>query len=305
MTGLGDPVAEPALARDHIVTADNMRLPLRTWLPDGAPQAVLFGLHGFNDHSGGFEAPAEYWAARGIATYAIDQRGFGGTTTRGLWPGREAMVSDFRIASRLLRERHPGTPVFAIGVSMGGAVILTAMGTDHPPELDGVILSAAGVEGGGSLPEWQRSGLKLMAHLMPWAQLTGRGVRTHPSDNIEMLRALRYDSRILKYARMDAVYGLVSLTGDAFRAAPRLYVPALVLYGRKEDIVPRRAREALLEELPDSGNWRLAEYKDGYHLLLRDLNAELVLADIVAWIADRNAPLPSGMERPDKRLAPE
>ena len=41
----------------------------------------------------------------------------------------------------------------------------------------------------------------------------------------------------------------------------------------------------------------LALYDTGYHMLLRDLDAEPVLADIAAWIKDPTAPLPSGRER--------
>ncbi len=42
---------------------------------------------------------------------------------------------------------------------------------------------------------------------------------------------------------------------------------------------------------------RLAVYEDGWHMLLRDLGAEVVLDDVSAWIADPGAPLPSGADR--------
>ena len=41
---------------------------------------------------------------------------------------------------------------------------------------------------------------------------------------------------------------------------------------------------------------RIAFYTDGYHMLLRDLQAETVYRDIAAWINDRRAPLPSGAD---------
>ena len=40
--------------------------------------------------------------------------------------------------------------------------------------------------------------------------------------------------------------------------------------------------------------WQMALYPDGYHMLLRDLHAQVVLQDIVNWVADRHAALPSG-----------
>ena len=38
----------------------------------------------------------------------------------------------------------------------------------------------------------------------------------------------------------------------------------------------------------------VAVYPEGYHMLLRDLESDVVHADIAAWIASPNAPLPSG-----------
>ena len=46
----------------------------------------------------------------------------------------------------------------------------------------------------------------------------------------------------------------------------------------------------------------LALDNTGYHMLLRDLDAEPVLADIAAWITDPAAPLPSGRERVGEQL---
>lgn len=304
VTGLGPTVVEAQLAEDHILTADGVKLPLRRWLPEGPPRAVFVALHGFNDYSNGFRSAAEYWAAKGIATYSYDQRGFGETETRGLWAGAEALTEDLRTASRLVRARHSGIPVYAIGVSMGGSIILVAMGSDDPPPVDGAILSAAGVTGGGGVATWERAGLWLTAHIIPWATVTGEGAKTHPSDNREMLRELGRDPIIMKNARVDAVYGMIQLADRAQEAAANVRAPMLILYGWREDIVRRKSRAALLDSLPPDGQWRLAEYRKGYHLLLRDLNAEEVLQDVAVWAADPKSALPSGQERADRKLSP-
>ncbi len=305
VTGLGPPAGAPALAGGHVLTTDGVRLPLRVWPPEGPPRAVIVALHGYNDYSNSFEKPALHWAGDGIATYAYDQRGFGGTATRGLWPGTAALVDDLRTLARLVRARHPGVPVYAAGVSMGGAVILAALGSPDPPVLDGAILSAPGISGENGISGLERAVLWFGAHTIRWATVTGEGIRIHPSDNIEMLRALGRDPGILKKARIDSLHGLIGLTDEALEAAPRITAPLLVLYGQNEDIVPRASRAALLSALPADGGWRFAEYAQGYHLLLRDLNASVVLADIATWTADPRAPLPSGAERPDRTLAPK
>ena len=40
----------------------------------------------------------------------------------------------------------------------------------------------------------------------------------------------------------------------------------------------------------------IALYPNGYHLLMRDLSREIVWTDVLAFIGDRTAPLPSGYE---------
>ena len=66
-------------------------------------------------------------------------------------------------------------------------------------------------------------------------------------------------------------------------------VRALILSGREEQLIPESARRALLARLPKNGRWSYAEYNSGFHMLMRDLNAGLVLNDIAAWVALRHA----------------
>jgi hypothetical protein len=40
----------------------------------------------------------------------------------------------------------------------------------------------------------------------------------------------------------------------------------------------------------------VAYYPQGYHMLLRDLNGDVVWRDVAAWIGDHSALLPSGDE---------
>ena len=51
----------------------------------------------------------------------------------------------------------------------------------------------------------------------------------------------------------------------------------------------------MIERLPLTAkkDIRIAIYKDGYHMLLRDLHGAVVIADIEAWIKSPPAVLPS------------
>ena len=47
---------------------------------------------------------------------------------------------------------------------------------------------------------------------------------------------------------------------------------------------PRAIKEALPAARPKGENWRYIQYESGFHMLLRDLNADIVLRDICVWI---------------------
>ncbi len=290
----------------EFIAADGVRLPLRKWLPRGGVKAVILALHGFGDYSHAFETPAQIWAERGIATYAFDQRGFGGAPGHGLWAGTGQLAGDAVTASRILRRIHPGRPLYLLGESMGGAVATLAVagavtgavtGAASAPvaDTDGVILSAPALWGRATMDLVPRLALFAGVRLFPDMVLTGRGLRVMASDNLPMLKELAKDPLVYKGARVDTIHGLVDLMDDAFAAAPRVTAPTLLLYGAHDEVVPRPPIAEFVAHLPpDPGHVkRLAYYAQGYHLLLRDLAGAAVAGDVASWILDRGAPLPS------------
>jgi alpha-beta hydrolase superfamily lysophospholipase len=288
----------PHFAEAGFIAADGQVLPLRKWLPTGdrTPEVktVILALHGFNDYSNAFASAAEAWARQGIATFAYDQRGFGAAPERGFWAGRSALAADAATAAQILRRLYPRTPLYILGDSMGGAVAVVAMTGESGtpvPDVDGIILTAPAVWGRATMDLLPRLALWAGVRLMPGLTLTGRGIEIRPSDNIAMLRALGRDPLVIHETRIDAIYGLVDLMDAALAAAPRLDAAALVMYGAKDDIVPREAIEHFVDALPlDPRRQRLAWYEDGYHMLLRDLEGTKVQADVAGWILSHAPP---------------
>lgn len=297
----GPAVTTPSLGAEagHVRMADGAHLPLRVWLPpDGvAVQATVVAVHGFNDYSNAFAEVGPFLAERGVAVYAYDQRGFGNAPNRGLWAGSEGLAGDLLTVARLVERRHPDVPLYVLGESMGGAVAMVAATSAAAPPMDGLVLSAPAVWARDTMPAYQRLGLWFAARLVPWMTVTGRGLDIMPSDNVEMLRALSADPTVIKETRVDTIEGLVDLMDAALAAAPRLHLPVLVLYGENDEIIPPEPTYRMIANLPDNpAPQRIAIYPEGWHMLMRDLQAEVVLNDIASWIKHRQRPLPSGAD---------
>lgn len=296
----GPATTDPTLTATHFRMADGMQLPLRIWPAKGPARTVILAVHGFNDYSHAFEEAGIWLAERDITVYAYDQRGFGETDAgkRGLWPGTEALTGDLKTASELLRVRHPNLPLFLLGESMGGAVVIAAMTGPEPPQVAGAILVAPAVWGREAMPWYQRAALAAASHTLPWLKLSGKGLGLRPSDNDEMLRELSRDPLFIKKTRIDAMHGITDLMDAALAAAPEFNARALILHGAKDEIIPQEPTFLMLDRLPTAarGRQRIGFYENGFHMLLRDLQAETVWRDIAAWIADPDAPLPSGAD---------
>lgn len=299
------PTNNLAQLTDNLYSAeDGASLPLRRWLPKTEPKAVLIALHGFNDYSNFFDSPGAYFSGQGIACFAYDQRGFGAAPKRGSWAGIPAYTEDLRVLVRLIKQRYPRQPIYLLGESMGGAVIITALSQMPMPEIDGVILVAPALWARQTMPWYQTGLLWTLAHTFPWLTLTGKGVRVQASDNIEMLKALGRDPLIIKKTKVETIYGLTNLMDAAFNSANQLAGNTLILYGENDEIIPKKPTYDFLQRFLSSHGERktVAFYRQGYHMLLRDLQAAIPWEDILAWINLGVNQLPSGADRRAKEV---
>ena len=278
----------PALTVSYAQMDDGYRLPLRRWHAPGEARAIVLALHGMNDYSNAFDKLGQYLAERGISVIAYDQRGFGSAEGRGLWHGSERLATDLITVARLLREHYGDTPLYLLGESMGGAVAISALAS-NTPSLDGAVLVAPAVWARDTMPYYQRALLWFAAHTIPSKKLTGKNLDITPSDNKEMLVALRRDDLVIKSTRVDVLYGISNLMDEAQAQSRRLSGRVLLLYGKHDEIIPPDPTCELFDSLSTARNTQLTAliYDNGYHMLTRDLQANVVLEDILAWI-ERN-----------------
>lgn len=277
----------PALAEGVFVSFDGARLGMQSWLPAdhgwaAEPKAVIAAIHGMSDYSEAFFLAGPYWAERGYAVYAFDQRGFGRSPQRGVWPDHGVMMGDIAYFVAALRAEHPGKEVVLLGHSMGGAAALASLRSATPPDIDRLVLVAPAVWGWSQMNFAYQIALKLAAGVAPGWRLTGESLNRWPSDNIEVLEKMGADPLMVFETRIDAIYGLVELMEEGWRTTPPEDLPTLILLGEKDEIVPPDViRRYARERAPDAC---FTTYEHGYHMLERDLQAENVWRDVLAFI---------------------
>ena len=275
----------------HFNTTDGSTLEARVW-NYSKPQHIVLGVHGFNDYSKSFERLAQYLVAETQATvYAYDQRGFGANPQPGVWPGSEELINNLRHIAAQLRERHPDLPLTVIGESMGGAVLLIAASESPGLTADQLILKAPAVWGAQSMPMHQRLSLYTMNLIAPEMSFTGRGLSSlgiRPTDDPEVSRDLSRDPLVIKATRVSSLAGLTELMGRAQTQTNLLSQRTLVLYGLRDRIIQPQPVCDWLTNLnsatPTTLKADFIVYKEGWHMLTRQLRARETVEDIAHWI---------------------
>lgn len=269
----------PAWHEDALITGDGVRLPMRSWQPR-RPKAIMIGLHGYGDYRRAFRLAGPWFAERGIALFAYDQRGFGDTGSRGRWPGSADLIQDLAEAVLLLRERYPALPLVVLGESMGASVALAGLGQGEIAGVDQLILAAPAVRGRVPLRDLHDLALRVGALALPWlAVALRRGARPW----LEPGEAARLadDPLILRHISVGSYDGLIELADQASADPVADLPPTLLLYGELDATIPRVAIDDLAPRLEGATTIRYAER---HHLLLHEVDAAGVFEDCLAWI---------------------
>ncbi len=282
---------------EYFTSFDGTKLGLTVWptFGDAEAEIVVVGLHGMNDWAEAFYLASPWWAQNKVLTYAYDQRSFGRSPNRGIWPEEELLREDLRTAVMLARKKHPRSKIAVVGISMGAAVSMTAFASENPPDADVLILSGPGLRGWGSLPLLFRFSLAVSKTVRPgWIVRPPKYLKPKPSDNEKMLYETSKSENKLNLNRIDHVAGLISLMENAHHSAKNLPadLPTLFTYGANDYVIPKRGVKRTAKVLP--GHVRTIYYKDGFHMLLRDLQSEIVWNDVLSFMRDPSAEIPSG-----------
>ena len=261
-------------------------LELRVWQPPGEPKAVILALHSFGDYSTAFDLSAPDLAADGYQVYSFDQAGFGTRMLAdGRWAGEQRLVAEAAGAARRLAERHPDTPLFLLGESLGGAVAMLVASRHPEIPLSGLILAAPAVREGIRLRYGWNVLIASAATLAPGYHLEVERAADDPHLQPAAARRRAEDPLVMHQVRMDAYWGLIQLADSASDEADLIRVPTLLLYGDLDTSVPAVGIQRLRERLGPRGDYQT--FARGPHLLLQGRRWPRVTAAIKRWAAPR------------------
>jgi alpha-beta hydrolase superfamily lysophospholipase len=121
---------------------DGTRLYWQRHTPDDKVRAALLFVHGLAEHSGRYGHVMRYFAEKGFDCWALDYRGHGKSPGLRVHVDRfDEFLLDIAAAYRLVRAEQASLPLYLVGHSQGGLLVLRHVLT-RPDGIAGIIVSS-------------------------------------------------------------------------------------------------------------------------------------------------------------------
>ena len=284
------------LRKDEWVSYDGKVMPVQSWMvPAGSkPRGVVIAVHGLSGAKSDFWYLGQELPKRGYTVYAYDLRGQGNdpvVAERGDISGEKAWKRDLATFHALVRRRHPKTPVFWYGESLGSLIALhTAadlLGNRSDPEAIILASPVAGLR--QTISGFQRFLLETAAKLSPRTRFTLGDLAGVDEKKIQVTSTSTHGGQMAVTPHHVSAFSLRLLTtvGGMLDENPgavrRLKMPVLFVASPNDVLSSADQIQALFLQVR-SRDKKLLWYTRSYHLLLHDVQREEVVNDVAKWL---------------------
>ena len=269
--------------------AGGLKIFFRSWRPQGAPRGMVVIVPGFNSHSGYYGWVAGQLVGLGLAVYAVDLRGRGQSDGERFYVSKFTdYLSDIGGVVATANAHEPAVPLFLLGHSAGG-VLACLYALDHQPSLAGLICESFAFQ--TPAPEFALAVLKGLGHVFPHAHVLHLKNEDFSRDP-DVVASMNADPLIAHETQPTQTVAELVRADERLKAEfPRIVLPVLILHGTADKATRPSGSQAFFDAA-GSKDKTLKLYDGHVHDLLNDLDREVVMGDIMSWIASRLPTIP-------------
>lgn len=260
-------------------TQDGVSLYYKNWSSHDTAPCILY-LHGLESHLGWFSNLAEFLNKNGMNIYAFDRRGSGLNKTA---PGNFSshIFSDVKSFIDIIKKEHPDSPLFLIGLCLGGKVAVNFFSL-YPNLFNGLILMSPSLKNRLKFSLFD----KLTILLAPRKSFKVPIEDDMFTQNRKYLDYIGKDPARLRYVSGRFLLDVANMDRSIKHASRNIKLPTLLMLSGVDKIIDTDAVKRWFEKLP-SGDKTIKVYKGYHHILTFEEKAEEVMEDIVNWICMR------------------
>ncbi|MHA1145902.1 MAG: alpha/beta fold hydrolase [Candidatus Helarchaeota archaeon] len=266
-----NPIANQGL-EDYFTSSSGDRLFYRAW-PAKNTEKIVLGIHGLAAHGEFFVLVADQVIQNDIAVYALDLKGHGRSSgPKGDIINFRELIDQVNEFISYLKIKHPGIPIFLMGQSMGGCLSIN-LAAIYPDAASGLILTGPAVKTSINFSITDILQLPCFALIYPFKKekplvniakrqkVSSRNPLRQEYDQVDDYRlkkiSIRYLLQVNKWVK------------KAFRSAPNLTCPVLVIQGTGDLLVPPEAVRDFFDKLKTTDK-QFIELKDAFHCTYSD-----------------------------------
>lgn len=279
-------ITAPVVCQDGEVRPPRVpRLFTRLYRPAETPRADLLLLHGYDDHSGRYDAAATALAAAGYRVRSFDFRGHGRSGgLRGYCRRWEEYLDDLAAVLAARPAEESAAPLLV--AQSHGALVASHWALRHPGSVAGLALLSPYLRLVMPVPRLKLAAAGTLNRVAPCLPLKSE-IRVEMLTRDEAWqRETRADRLISRVATPRWFCTSTAAQHDLLRRAHEITVPTLILHGSEDPIAdPNAARE--LHERLGSADKTLRFYDGMRHETLREVGREEVMRDLIGWLNAR------------------
>ena len=252
------------------------------WQPAGDPRATVAIVHGFGEHSGRYMNVVNCLAPAGYAVYGFDHRGHGRS------PGQRGHImawteyrEDVRAFLKIAAEQEPKRPLFLMGHSLGGLIVLEYV-LRYPDGLQGVIASSPLLAQPGVSPILIMLA-RLLSRIYPNFSLKTGLDASGISRAAIVVKTYVDDPLVHSLATPRLSTEISAAQAWSLAHAAELKLPLLMILGSADRLAPPDGGRKFFSQVTFTDK-ELHEYKDAFHECHNDIIYQEVVADLKRWL---------------------
>jgi alpha-beta hydrolase superfamily lysophospholipase len=267
---------------------EGLRLYWQAWLPEEEVRAAIVLAHGYGEHGGRYGNLVERLVPHGFAVHALDHRGHGRSEgPRGHVARFAQYVADLHALRVRVEEQHRGKPLFVLGHSLGGLIVVRYL-LAHSSGLTGAVLSSPALRIAEEPSRFLQGLGRVLSVIAPRTSFQGT-VRPHLlSRDASVGRA--YTADALVHARASARFfnEFKWAMQNAEERAPEITAPLLILQAADDGLVDPKATEAFAARV-GSEIKEFHLYPGLFHEIFNEIERDRVFDDLERWLDGRLA----------------